>query len=114
MLAYLLSILVGFISPLIFYLIYKDRSDFVRRVSREALNLEITAAIVNVAVVFVLIVSGAVMGILFAPLAILIWILLFVFLFGYSIAVLVFVIIGAIRANAGEVYKVPFILRLVK
>ena len=114
MLAYLLSIIAGFISPLIFYLIFKERSDFIHRVSREALNLQITALIVNLAGTVVFFVSLFTVLLIAPPVAVLLWIALFVLVFAYGIAVLVFVIMGAIRANSGQVYKVPLILRLVK
>ncbi len=113
-LAFLLPILVGFLGPLIIYLVYRERSQFVRATSREALNLQITAAIVTFGAIVSLVVVGSIMTIAFPPIGFLMLMFGFVVIIGYSIAVLVLEIIGGLRANSGEVYQVPFILRLVK
>lgn len=114
MLAYLVAIIAGFVAPLVVFLIFKDRSDFVRRVSREALNLQITAAIVSIALMVIWLVGGFTLGVLIPPLGILLFVVGIIAAIAYGIAVLVFNIIGAMRANSGQVYKVPAILRLVK
>ncbi|MFA7265379.1 MAG: DUF4870 domain-containing protein [Candidatus Nanopelagicales bacterium] len=114
MLAYVLAILFGFLAPLIIFLVYKDRSAFVRDSSKEALNLSITATIVSLTAFIGLFTIGLGLTIAFPPAGIMLFILWFILLFSYSIAVLVFEIIGAMRANRGEFYRVPYILRLVK
>ncbi len=114
MLAYLLSIFAGILAPLIIYFVYKERSAFVRETSRESLNLHITAVLVSLVAVFGLGGCTLVMLLLVPPIgivALILWILIFV---GYSVAVLTFDIVGAIKANSGIVYRVPCILRLVK
>jgi uncharacterized Tic20 family protein len=113
-LAFLLPILVGFLGPLIIYLVYRDRSQFVRATSRESLNLQITAAIVSVGALLGLAFFGFAVALALPPLGILMIISGITLIIGYSIAVLIFEIIGAVKANSGEVYQVPFILRLVK
>jgi len=99
---------------LVIYLVYRERSQFVRATSRESLNLQITAAFVGVGAVFVLFGVGFVMAIALPPVGAIMFIAGFVAVIGYGIAVLIFEILGALKANSGEVYRVPFILRLVK
>ena len=45
----ILGILIGFVSPLIFWLIYKDRSAFVDRNLKSALNFQISVVIYFIA-----------------------------------------------------------------
>ncbi len=71
------GILIGFISPLIGYLVLKDRSPFVKETSRQALNFQITLAIAQVVgliLAFVLIgllgiVAAYILNIVFSVLA---------------------------------------------
>ena len=91
------GILIGFISPLIGYLVLKDRSPFVKETSRQALNFQITLAIAQV------------VG----------WILAFVLIGFLVIAAayivnIVFSVLAAVAANRGEVYKYPLTIHFVK
>lgn len=84
------------LGPLVVFLVFKDRSPFVRRHAVEALNFWITAYIglaISVALMLILIgfVTFAVIG----------------------VAALVFSIIAALAANRGEEYRYPFTLRLI-
>jgi uncharacterized protein len=97
MLAHLGGIILGFIAPIIVWAIYKDRDEFLKDQSTEALNFQITIAIGWV-ISFVL--TFVVIGAILIPL---LWILN-----------LVFCIIGGMAANKGERYRYPFALRLVK
>ncbi len=99
MLGHLGGIILGFISPLIVFLVYKDRDEFIKDQSTEALNFQITVLIAYVAS---WILTAITLGILFF-LPFLIW-----------IASVVFCIIGGMAANRGERYRYPFALRLVK
>ena len=91
------GIIIGFIAPLVGYLVLKDRSSFVKEHSRQALNFQITLAIAYA------------VG----------WVLTF-FLIGLlvilAVAVvnIVFSIIAAIAANKGEMYKYPLTIQFVK
>ncbi len=114
MLAYLLSIFAGILAPLIIYFGYKERSVFVRETSRESLNLHITAVLVSLVAVFGLGGLGLAMFFLFPPAGIVAFILWVLFIVVYTVIVLTFDIMGAIKANSGIVYHVPCILRLVK
>lgn len=114
MLAYLLCLIAGFIAPLIIYFVYRDRSNFVRETSKEALNLQITAAIVGLTASVGLLFFGTIFSIAVPPVGMVMFLAWFVLIIGYQIVVITFEIIGAVRANNGIVYRVPFILRLVK
>jgi hypothetical protein len=98
MLAHIGTILIGVIAPLITYLMYKDRSQFVKQQSSESLNFQITMLI---AYVVAWILTGVTLGLLFFAPA-LVW-----------IANLVFVIMAGIAANKGENYRYPFAIRMI-
>lgn len=92
-----------FIGPLIIWLVKKDTMPFVNDQAKEALNFNITVAIIFV---ILMILGFATLGIGFlvaGPLMIII-----------GIAALVFIIIAAIKANEGVAYRYPFALRLIK
>jgi uncharacterized protein len=92
-----------FLGPLIIWLIKKDTMPFVDDQAKEALNYNITVAIVFLALwVLVLVTLG--IGFLFAIPA---WIII-------GIAWLVFTIIASVKANDGVAYRYPFSWRLVK
>lgn len=84
------------IGPLVIWLIKKDTLPFVNEQGKEALNFNITVAIV----------------------AVICWILVFVLIGFLLLAVLVimwlvFVVIATIKANEGTAYRYPFTLRLI-
>lgn len=91
------TVIGSVVGPLIVWQIQKDKSAYVDYHGKEALNFQITMAIafaVSFVLMFVLI--GFV----------LIWILGAVWL--------VFTIIAAVKANNGEYYRYPFIVRFIK
>ena len=89
--------LVGFIGPLIIWLIKKDESPVVDDQGKESLNFQITILLASLA-------SG----------------LLACFIIGFFLAVavaiydIVYIIIAAMRAGKGELYRYPICLRLIK
>ncbi|MGD9961426.1 DUF4870 domain-containing protein [Nocardioides sp.] len=88
--------ILGFISPLIVWLVFKDRSAWVDRTSKEALNFQISYAIYLFASgisIFLLV------GIILFPVVI--------------VAYYVFMIIGIVKAASLQDYRFPLILRLV-
>ena len=93
-LSHVLTLVVGFLAPLIIYLIKKDESAFVREHAKESLNFQITIFIAII-VLFITII-----GIL------LIWLV--------GILALVLVIIATIKTSEGKLYKYPFSLKLIK
>ena len=87
----------GFITPLVIYLIQKDKSPFVEAHAKEALNFQITALIGIVAsIILMFIFIGIITLILVA------------------IANLVFSILALIEANKGNHYKYPVSIRIIK
>ena len=97
MLAHLLSIFVGFIAPLIIWLLKKDESSFVDRHGKEALNFQISVAIYCLISTFLTIV---IIGI---------FLLIAVLILNF-----VFIIVAAVKANKGEEYSYPLSIRLVR
>ena len=93
-LSHVLTLAVGFLAPLIIYLIKKDESSFVTSHAKESLNFQITIFII-IAALFI-----TVIGIL------LVWIV--------GILALVLVIMATIKASEGKLYRYPFSLRLIK
>ena len=92
-----------FIGPLVIWLVKKDTMPFVDDQAKEALNFNITVAIIFF-VLFVLTLVTLGIGIfLTLPLMVIV-----------GIAWLVFTIIAAVKANQGERYRYPMTLRLVK
>lgn len=99
-----LSALIGYlipfgsiIGPLVVWQIKKNEMPFVDDQGKEALNFQITVAILAiVAILLILILIGI----------LLLWVL--------AIADLVFIIIAAIAANNGQTYRYPFAFRFIK
>ena len=93
-LAHVLTLAVGFIAPLVIYLLKKDESTYITAHAKESLNFQITLFIV----VIILVVT--VIGVL------LLWVV--------GIFALVLVIVATIKANDGKLYKYPLNIRLIK
>lgn len=94
---YLLSLVSGFIGPLIIWLLKKDESEFIDYHGKECLNLQITVTTLGaislvLTVVLIGFLTGAVVGI-------------------YA---LVITIIAAMNAYKGEYYRIPLIVRFLK
>ena len=103
-LAHFLSIL-GFIPPLIFYIIKKDRP-FVLDQSREALNFEITTNVV----IFAFCILQVIFAFIWAPL---VWIASLAVIAVWVIN-LIFCVQGGSAAKKGIAYRYPFAVRVVK
>ncbi|HWS58454.1 MAG TPA: DUF4870 domain-containing protein [Actinotalea sp.] len=97
MLSHIGAIFIGFLAPLIVWLVYKGRGQFVEEQAKESLNFQIMIAIAYVV--------GSVTS--FLGIGLLILLVAWVFS-------IVFVIIAGIAANKGEAYRYPINLRLVK
>lgn len=93
-LSHILTLIFGFIPPLIIYLIKKDESRFIAAHAKEALNFQISITIICILLAITLV------GIL------LIWPVL--------IASWVFAIIATVRASEGKLYRYPLTIRLIK
>ena len=92
-----------FIGPLIIWLIKKDTMPFVNDQGKEALNFNITLAIIGVAMLILTIMTLGVGLLIVIPAAIVI-----------GIGWLVLTVIAAIKANEGVAYRYPFAIRLIK
>jgi uncharacterized Tic20 family protein len=87
----------GFIGPLIAYLVYKDRSAWLKDVTTEALNFSILYSIAYlISVITVAIVIGVIL-----------WPLVF-------IMALIFCILGTLAASKHEFYRYPINIRFIK
>jgi uncharacterized Tic20 family protein len=88
---------IGWIGPLIIFLIFKDRSALVSQHGKATLNFQITMAIA-------------------AVIAAVLWIVLIGFLITAAIyvIVIVFSIIAALAANRGEAYTYPLSIRFLR
>lgn len=96
---------LSFVAPLIFWFIYKDKPGyaFVRVASAGAFNFNFTMWVINMVAWLVIVIT-------FGIAAVFMWI---VFL-ATTIAMLVFHIIAAVKANNGEVYNYPMQIRILK
>jgi len=94
LLSHVLTLAVGFLAPLIIYLVKKDQSPFVTSHAKESLNFQITIFLL------IIILFITIIGIL------LIWVV--------GILALVLVIMATIKASEGKLYKYPFSIRLIK
>ena len=88
---------IGWLGPLIIFLVLKDRSPFVRQHAATTLNFQITMAIAAIVAVFL-------------------WIVLVGLLLTAAIYVvtIVFSIIAAVAANRGQAYTYPLSLNLIR
>lgn len=92
-----------FIGPLVVWLVKKDTMPFVNDQGKEALNFNITVAIVFLALVLLTVMTLGIGVLLTVPVALVV-----------GIAWLVLTIIAAVKANEGVAYRYPFTLRLIK
>ncbi len=97
MLAHLLGILLGFLGPLIIWLIKKDEEPFVDDQGKEALNFQITLLIIYV----VCAATSCFVIPIFVALAA--W-----------VGALILSIMACMKANEGQTYRYPITLRLIK
>lgn len=91
------GIFFGFLPSLIVYLVLKDRGPFLAAHAKSALNFQLTMLIASVvAGILTIIIIG------------------FILLPVIGIVVIVFSIIAAMKANAGEYYTYPLSIKFIK
>ncbi|GAA0304145.1 hypothetical protein GCM10009528_21640 [Kineococcus aurantiacus] len=95
-----------FLGPLVVFLVFKDRSPFVRGHSAEALNMTISLVLYEIVLSVVLAVLTLVTFGLGSP--------LFALLGVPALVALVLAVVAAVTANQGRVYRYPLIIRLVR
>jgi uncharacterized Tic20 family protein len=107
MFAHLSGLVASFLGPLIIWLIQKDKMKFVEDQGKEALNFQLNIAVLAAALgpiaailAFVTFGFGA---LLVVPVG-----------FGVAVLAIVFPILAGIKANAGEAYRYPYIVRVIK
>ncbi len=91
------------IGPLIIWQIKKDTLPFAADQAKEALNFNITVAIMMLVLTLIGLITLGIGFIVTGPLMLLV-----------GIAALVFIIIAAIKSNNGEAYRYPFAFRFIK
>lgn len=91
---------LSFVGPLLVWFLYKDRSPFVRAAAAGSFNFNIWVWVMNI-VAWIL--AFTVIGL---PVAIVIWIVAAVLTLWSHIK-------GAILAQRGELYRYPFVIRLL-
>ncbi len=96
-LAHILTLVAGFIPPLVIWLLKKEESAFVAENAKESLNFQITLFIV---VMICLVLTLVLIGAFLLPIV--------------CIAALIFVIIATIKASESKVYRYPMTIRLIK
>jgi len=93
-LTHVLTFAFPILAPLIIYLVKKDESSFVAYHAKESLNFQISLMIICILLLI------SIIGIL------LLWFV--------GILALVLVIVAAVRAADGRLYRYPFSIRLIK
>ena len=96
-LTHLSGIILGFIVPLVMYLVKTDGSDSFKASVKEALNFQITIAI---GFIIASVLSGILIGFLLIPLV--------------GLTNVILCIMAAVAISNGKDYKYPFALRLIK
>jgi uncharacterized protein len=92
-----------FIGPLVIWLIKKDTMPFVDDQAKEALNFNISVAIIGIALFVLTFITFFIGAILTIPLGL-----------ALCVAWLVLTVIAAIKASEGVTYRYPLTLRLIK
>ncbi len=94
---------MGFLCPLVVWLVYRYRSDFVRRHALESLNFQLSLLIYTmVAVVLILITFG--LGVLIViPLVVI-----------GAVAAVVVIVLATVAASGGREYRYPLTIRFLR
>ena len=93
---------MGFIGPLIVWLIQKDKMKFVDDQGKEALNFQFNILGAEVALGLLGFLTCGFGLVVAVPVAI-----------GLAVYAIVMPIIGAVKANAGEAYRYPYVIRMI-
>lgn len=109
-LVHLGGIVFGFIPALVGYLVLRDRGPFVREHTRSALNFQISYTIYTIAAFIVF----GILGIILAVLTFGIGIVIIYIPMVIPIAMIVLMIIAAVKANQGLYYTYPLTIQFIK
>ncbi|MFC0625020.1 DUF4870 domain-containing protein [Kribbella deserti] len=94
---------MGFLCPLVIWLIHRDRSEFIRRHSLESLNFQISLLIYSAVAVILSVVTFGLGMFVVIPVGVVV-----------AIAALVFIILATLAAADGRDYRYPLTIRLVR
>jgi uncharacterized Tic20 family protein len=98
---------LGWLPPLILWLVFKDRGALTRQEAKESLNFQITMT--------ALLIINAILGIILSIVTLGIWILVQTLIHWVIVVVaVVFSIIAGVRVSGGGTYRYPFAVRLIK
>ena len=103
LLSYVLAFVASIIAPLVIYLVKMNESRYVRFHAAQALNMGITAFIESIGIFIV----GIFLAVITHGFGILLMLLALVAL---GIAHLVYLILGAVKSNQGQLFRVPTII----
>ena len=103
LLSYVLAFVASIIAPLVIYLVKMNESRYVRFHAAQALNMGITAIIESIGIFIV----GIFLAVITHGFGILLMLLALVAL---GIAHLVYLILGAVKSNQGQLFRVPTII----
>ena len=103
LLSYVLALVASIIAPLVIYLVKMNESRYVRFHAAQALNMGLTAMIESIAIFIV----GIFLALITHGFGILLMVLAFLAL---GIAHLVYLILGAVKSNQGQLFRVPTII----
>ena len=93
---------MGFLCPLIVWLLFRNRSDFVRRHALESLNFQLSLLIYTAIAVILIVITFGLGVLIIIPLIVI-----------GAIAALVVIIRATIAASSGREYRYPLSIRLV-
>ena len=85
---------LGFVGPLVVWLVYKDRNPFLRATSAGSFNFNLSMWLLNVAAWVCL------FTVILIPVAVVLWILA-------AVLLVVCHVLAVLKANKGEVYRYP-------
>jgi uncharacterized Tic20 family protein len=94
---------MGFLCPLAIWLIFRNRSEFVRRHALESLNFQISLLIYTAVAIALVLITFGLGALIVIPLIII-----------GGIAALVVIILATLAAANGQEYRYPLTIRLVR
>ncbi|WP_202872709.1 DUF4870 domain-containing protein [Kribbella soli] len=94
---------MGFLCPLIVWLVFRDRSDFVRRHAVESLNFQISLLIYSALSAVLIFITFGLGVLIVVPLVVI-----------GAIAALVVIILATVAASSGNDYRYPLTIRFIR
>jgi len=95
--------MLAFIVPLVIWLVFRDRSALIDHHGKQNLNLQLTSILI--------IIVGTIIGVITIGFG---FLLTGPLMLAYGIYALVISIVAGVRANSGEYYAIPAVIRFVR